>query len=192
MDCNGYPVPGERGVFSGTVRFRGEGGYVELDAARALGKTARFSHWNCGPGNGLTSRVTGLDGEEEEEEPGSYATLRAATPGDRRSFTAIGGEPDVVGIQFFGARMIERRGSIRVVRETYMTASVQGFSFNPSLTSAIAQPPEPFRGIGAFQLNPDGSRTWTGSLSVSFLGREHVALVGPRFDAHLASEVPRD
>ena len=188
MNCNGYPVPGERGVFSGTVRFRGEGGYVELDAARALGKTARFSHWNCGPGKGHTSRVAGSD--EEGEEPGSFATLTAATPG--RWFTAVGGEPDVAGLPFFGAAMLERRGSIRVVRETYMTDPGPGFSFDLGLTSAIVQPPEPFQGAGAFQLNPDGSSTWTGSLSVSFLGREHVALAGPRFDAQLVPGVPGD
>jgi hypothetical protein len=190
MNCNGYPAPGERGVFSGTVRFRGEGGYVELDAARALGKTARFSHWNCGPGKGLTSRVAGSD--EEGEEPGSLAMLTAVTPGERRRFTAIGSEPDVEGLPFFGAAMVERRGSIRVVRETYMTDPAPGFSFDLGLTSATVQPPEPFQGVGAFQLNPDGSSTWTGSLSVSFLGREHVALAGPRFDVQLVPWVPGD
>jgi hypothetical protein len=187
MNCNGYAVPGERGVFSGTVRFRGEGGYVELDAARALGKTARFSHWSCGSDKGLTSRVASPD---EEEEAGSCATLWAATPGEGRSFTAIGCEPNFAELPFFGARMVERRGSMRIVRETYMTGSGSGFPFDPGLTSAIAQPPEPFRGEGAFQLHPDGSRAWTGSLSVSFLGREQVALAGPRFDAQLVPGVP--
>jgi hypothetical protein len=194
MNCNGYPVPGERGVFSGTVRFRGEGGYVELDAARALGKTARFSRWSCGSDKGLTSRMVGSDedSDEEGEEAGSYARLWAATPGDRRSFTAVGSKYDVVGLPFLGARMVERRGSIQVVRETYLTGPAQSFSFDPGLTSAVVQPPEPFQGEGAFQLRPDGSRTWTGSLSVSFLGREDVALAGPRFDPQLVPGMPGD
>jgi len=189
-DCSGYRGTGREGVFTGKIRFRGESGYVELDARRAPGRVAASTRWNCKPrppvdGWGRASECT------EDGRPADCALLFAAAP-ERREFFALG-FAEAPELPIFGAAMKERHGSVRVDRHLVVgDRQAHRFGWSHELGSATVEPPPPFAGIASFQRNPDGSRSWSGTLSVSFLGHEDVPLAGPRFDAHLSPRFPGD
>jgi hypothetical protein len=54
--CDGYYVKGKTGTFVGTIRFRGEEGYVRINAKRAKGKAAASSRWGCDHTEGSARR----------------------------------------------------------------------------------------------------------------------------------------
>src|SRR4029077_13550519 len=45
--CTGKPRTLREGVFSGTIEFRGERGYVRIDASQAAGSMSVISPWEC-------------------------------------------------------------------------------------------------------------------------------------------------
>lgn len=75
-------------------------------------------------------------------------------------------------------------GSIGIARIALATAKQSAFSSDDSLSRATVAPPAPFSGSAAFEHGPGSSKSWTGSLAVSFLG-EHLPLAGPPFEAQL-------
>jgi hypothetical protein len=178
--CEGRPAIVRSGVFTGTIRFRGEEDYISIDSRRAKGRSSTLPRWRCKgrKSAGASARPKRPKFEEAE--------LLATTPRERVTFGASGlrikGGPSLI---FFTASSVERRGSVKIVRFA-IAISDKGrtFFFKEAPRSAKVQPPKPFHGSAAFGREPDGTPTWTGDLSVSLPGAT-IDLTGPQFEAKL-------
>jgi hypothetical protein len=171
------------GVFVGDVRFSGEGGYTSADIHRVKGRVSSPPSLRCaasvfkherGGGNPIGSpkhrlRLTLLNAAWK-------TALSSAT------FVAAAGFGDTV---LFSASSEQSEGSVAIVRRAVAIASARTFAFDNTLTFAGVTPPAPFSGTGSFQASPDGVKSWTGSLAVSFPGAENMPLSGPQFKAAL-------
>lgn len=178
--CKGKPETVRFGVFVGTIRFRGEGGYTSVVARHAKGRLSSGQKMKCvfpnlRPGSGSAA-------QESRQVPPSLAVSQ----GRRRFFEAevSGGKKRSV---IFTAGSFERRGRMEIFRDAFAEALLPSFVFSSDLSSATVQPPPPFKGEADFAQTPSGS-TWSGSLSVDFPGREGVRLAGPRFTARLVRD----
>jgi hypothetical protein len=191
-ECDGPAVPGQVGTFSGTIRFRGEDGYVELDAERAAGRTATSSRWSCGPGTGFLSRMASSSAAVPEVEPPIFAVLAASARTGGRRFFALASHPDERELPFFAAATNERRQGMRIQRLVSVAGPTRSFAFEDNLRSATVEPPAPFSGSAGFERVAKGRKTWTGDLSVSFPGRSGVPLAGPKFESAISHEIPGD
>lgn len=178
--CKGRPETVRFGIFVGTIRFRGEGGYTSVAARRAKGRLSTGEKFKCvfpnlRPGFGPAAHAS-------RQVPPSLAAFEE----HRRFFNAevaSGKKRSTI----FSAGSFERRGRMEIFRNAFAEAPPASFVFASDLSSATVQPPLPFQGEASFQRESSGS-AWSGSLSVDFPGREDVRLVGPRFTAHLARD----
>lgn len=179
--CEGKAAIMRSGVYVGQIRFKGEDGYIDVDAHRAKGTSSTQPRWRCKPrreASNASARPKQLDFD--------VMVLTASTPNNRVKFEASGlrlpGGPVLI---FFSAVTIERKGSVQIVRLALTTSErARTFPFGKAGRSATVRPPKPFQGAATYQRNADGSAVWSGSLSVSLPGAE-VDLTGPAFTAKL-------
>lgn len=180
--CKGRAAIVRTGVFVGTIRFKGEDGYISIDARRAKGRSSTLPRWRCkGPGGAARVSARSKQGGFETAE------LKATTAHERIAFGALGfrlrGE---VSLTFFIAATDERRGSVRIARFALVPSGrARTFPFHRATRSVTVRPPKPFHGSATFERNADGSASWSGSLSVSLPGAT-VDLTGPAFKAKLS------
>lgn len=165
------------GVFVGDVRFSGEGGYTSADIHRVKGRVSSPASLRCA--------ASVFRHSHERGESGSIGSPRLTSLGagwktalSSTTFGAVAGLGDKV---LFFAVSEQSEGSIAIVRRAVAVASARTFAFDNALTYAGVTPPTPFSGTGSFQAGPDGVKSWTGSLTVSFLGAENMPLSGPQF-----------
>jgi len=154
----GFTAPGE---FRGIVRFRGEGGYTRVRSHRAHGQFERDTPIRC----------TGHE----------HGTLLQARSGSTK-FIALA-DTDF-GVTGFFASTRERSGRVDIARDAYRIVPLDSgeFTFNRAWTRASVAPGgDLFTGSAGYAWPDD----WTGSLAVSFPGREDVPLAGPDFSATL-------
>jgi hypothetical protein len=186
FDSDGCPrkaVTVLKGVFVGTIELRGERDYVTIDTPRARGSVRIQRRQECGAQRRLDAKAHSSGAGEEESE---VATLEAKA--GTRIFRAAGNrEPDGSGRALFFGGVLERRGPMQIGRGAIVTAP-SAFIFDHAGGTATVQPPSPFSGSATLATRPDGSKSWEGSLSVSLLGVDPVALAGADFQAKLLRE----
>jgi hypothetical protein len=202
------------GVFVGTARFKGEGGFTAVNAHRVKGKAVTPAVLRCldfigGPlrstiWDALTSPSTmNLSGPSS---PGGLAKLDLCSPpritrllGGRGRRTALSAHWHLgVAAQAFGAIERGRRRPvffagvlqtgerIATVRLAAAVGSRGDLLAGDSLSTATVTPPRPFSGEGSFRHFDDGAKLWTGSLAVAFPGEPNVSLTGPQFEVGLS------
>lgn len=179
--CEGEPRVTQPGVFVGTIRFRGEGGYTNVDRTRARGEVRTPSRWECSRGKG--ARKAGLDPEAER-----FTVLEAGGEYGVASFHVAASRPrGRSGETMFTASRLEGRPtSMIVIRRAFAHGEDASFSFDEALSTATAAPPPPFEGSAAFTRNADGrGGSWLGSLTVDLPGADDVPLAGEDFGARL-------
>jgi hypothetical protein len=162
---------GNRGVFRGTIRFRGEDGYVELNARRANGAMIG------GPRRPLRQTA---GGPAEASADTVLGVLVAATR--ESSLVAIASHPNERELPAFAAATRERRAGIEILRKVSVSATPDSFVFDDNLSTATIRPPAPFAGSAAFTRNADGSGSWSGDLAVDLPGRADLPLTSPEFE----------
>lgn len=173
--CKGREQVVRNGVFVGSIKFRGENGYTQLNVPRVYGTMASPRSWKC------------------PESPGSHpgdtidlpAMLGAFTPHRRVVFAAIGAS-GLVPFRFFIAGTSEHLGPLTINRSALVEGKSASFEASKDLSSATVSPPKPFTGTASFKRNEDGSTEWSGTLSVPLPGIESIALTGSTFTANLA------
>ncbi|HEX6688078.1 MAG TPA: hypothetical protein VF085_05375 [Solirubrobacterales bacterium] len=198
------------GVFAGELRFEGEGGYTSAEIHRVRGRSVDFTAllaclFGSSPGrhavlppprSPLGLRLPGLVG----------AGLRtaASAPGVRthpstrpRSTTLLADSKAALSRTVFAAQVRGQgrshfialdevsEGSIGVIRLAFARSAPSAFGFDGILSSATVAPPPPFSGAGTLNRGPGRTKSWAGSLAVSFLGAPRVPLTGAPFDAWL-------
>jgi hypothetical protein len=171
------------GVFVGNVRFRGENHYVSVRAHRAKGRIRTPLHLRCAfrlpPSPRRAARPV-------RELPNFTPTILGA--GHRQALAATELFAFQFGKRTFVLAVTEQsRGSMAEVRYALATAPSRTLTFNETLNHAVLSPPAPFHGKGIYGAAPDGTKSWTGPLSVSFPGAPRLPLTGSDFEVDLAS-----
>jgi hypothetical protein len=171
-----------RGVYVGGFRFTGEGGYVSVQAHRVKGDVSTPSPV-CTRSRSVRrpKRATGPERHHEQPPAILLASWRHAV--DSAEFAVIGIGEDTL----FFATTAQSEGRLAVLRLAIAGAKRKTFTVDDALTSAQVSPPAPFDGTGTYTAAPDGTTTWTGSLSVNFPGAEHFPMVGPQFKAFVGT-----
>ncbi len=160
------------GTFVGDLRFRGEGGYVTLNAHRLRGVELRRGP-SCNPA-----------GAEALEAKGKFDYLSA---GFRRGLAAayFSAYMSPSGRSYYNAEAESGGDEYAVQRVAFAAAPDSTFATDDSLSSANLTPPFPFGGTGSFQRAADGAPLWTGSLTATFPGAPDFPLTGPLFKVRL-------
>lgn len=168
------------GVFVGSLRFRGEGGYVSAKVHRVKGNVVTPRSLRC-----LDTLFEEFEeggegqGENRHKVTRLYSFVRSGLTAMYFSASERGGKAGYL------AEMEQTVGSVGVFRGVAVRASPATFAFDNALSLAGLTPPAPFSGSGSFQRGPTGAKSWTGSLAVSFLGAPNVSLTDPRFETQL-------
>lgn len=178
--CKGKPETIRYGVFVGTIRFRGEGGYTSVVAQQAKGQLSSGTRIRCvfpnlRPGSGPLAHGSG-------QVPPSLVAFQ----GRQRFFEVEVSSGRRRSIRF-SAGSAEQRGHMEIFRNVFAEGPLADFDFASDLSSATVLPPRPFQGEASFQRTP-ASPAWSGTLSVDFPGRDDVRLTGPRFEADLVRD----
>jgi hypothetical protein len=168
------------GLFVGSLHFRGESGYVEVSRRRAAGRLLMpLARSRC------------------EEAP----TPDHSNSSQRRKLTKFYARfrRGVGSVEFWAETNEEGRVRYAAVDETggeqmatfrraFVEASPQTFATDGPLSFLSVSPPYPFSGTGLIQRNANGSRSWTGTLGVSFPGDADIGLTGPEFRTFFARQ----
>lgn len=164
-----------RGVFVGNLRFRGEHGYLPVHVHRAKGvissvaaKCRRHRHPRGAHSSSLSE--DSFSGLIASERNGVNSTLFAGL-----SFH---------GERFYLAQREETRGRMAILRSA-VVAGDGGLPLNEAITAGRFSPGTPFHGSGRYRAAPDGTTSWSGDLSVDFLGAPRFPLAGPGFETVL-------
>jgi hypothetical protein len=193
--CVGEPWTTKAGFFSGTIRFRGERGFVKIEARRTKGTVEVTPSWACRRGAPFASasNAAAARGFEELEPEGDVATLAARAGDPRRGFAALAvRDPEEGNYTVFAAAKFEHREGMRIVRNTAAAARTATFRFDHERGTAVVSPPWPFQGSASFRRDPHGPDRWRGSLRVPLLGAGVLALTGADFTASLRRDFPSD
>ena len=175
------------GVFVGTIRFRGEGGYTSVSTTHAFGRVAPLPRSRCG----LVGPAHAFDGVESS--PGWPTALGAL------AFTRAGIALFRAGHQAFegAARSLNHLGRFRVPKlgrtevgyealaiggvgkmDVFRLAIARGgrgsYDFSESPRNLEVSPPPPFSGVGRYRSCAD--QRWSGSLAVSLPGAGRIGL----------------
>jgi hypothetical protein len=168
------------GVFVGSVRFRGEDGYASAKVHRVKGRVVTPRTLRC-----LDSFFEQFEhaGQKPAKKKPKVTRLSAFTRSGLTAMLFDASNRD--GKAGYLAEIEQTVGSIGVFRGVFVHASPATFAFDNALSYAGVTPPPPFSGSASFQRGPTGSKSWTGSLAVSFPGAPNVSLVDPRFKTQL-------
>lgn len=176
------------GVFSGTIRFSGENGYLALDAQKAKGTITTPSTFDCPPPKGH-----GNHAHKHHHRPQPKSHVLSAELEQQPQTGKIGNfsiatvpAPNAEDVVF--ALATEKHESVNIQHWAIGFFPPSSFIFDNALSTAQVSLPAPFSGTGEFQRNADGSTSWTGSLSASFPGVEGVPFTGPDWKARLGLE----
>ncbi len=184
--CEGEPITTTEGFFRGTLSFRGEGGYVEVEASRVKGTLVLRPPWKCDYFRAGASRLRGRGVDEDK------ATLIASSRRDGIEFAAIGSrrEGERPYTLFFVTSQ-ERREGVGIARFTFAATRSTGFEFDNRRGTAIVDPPAPLAGTAHYRRRPGAPDGWSGSLTAPLLGLGRVHLTGPGFKARMVPQLPQ-
>ncbi len=196
--CKGRPSTLSEGFFVGTIKFTGEGEYVQIDATQAEGRLNvwRESEWRCPRHRGAmrpqgTSPRSTLRSRHQPKAKNEPATLVAASrrcgcffaafaePGRRRRRSTT-----FVGAQF------EKKEGMEISRVTSVKAGASAFAFNHAAGTAKVHPPLPLTGHGTFKRRPHGPDLWRSTIQVPLLGADPLRVGDPGFGASLVRALP--
>lgn len=175
--CSKQSYPFETGTYDGVVEFKGEQGYTRVSATQIPFQPPVTSFCGGGSGKG-ESRGPGL--------PGARLQGLSFANGRRLSFQVNKNHPRRGRVPF-SVELSERRVGIQIHRSVEGFAPSGSFTFDPGLHSADLSLPAPFSGSATLRRRPNAvTPSWTGDLSVDFVGHPAVRLAGPGIFVSLA------
>lgn len=169
----------QRGVFVGNVRFAGENDYVTARSHHVRGRVRTPLFLRCVPPR-LHSRAGSLQRAVRQTDFGFQSTLSASWRHGAHSTDLFS-----FGIrksQLTAALTEESLGSVALIHLGLAISKSRILTVNDALTSATLAPPAPFHGKGTYSAAPDGEKTWSGPLSVTFPGAPGWPLTGEQFE----------
>jgi len=194
------------GVFAGTLRFLGEGGYTSAEVHRARGRSVDLEALIACLRGSLPRRQAILPpGSPPDLHALALAATKQGTPSvptnpstGPKVTTLLANSKAPLSRTIFGARVkghgkvhfvavdVASEGSIGILRVILVRGPSSTFDFDDTLARAAISPPAPFSGVGRLAHGSGDAKSWTGSLAVSFLGAPHVPLTGSPFSTGLA------
>jgi hypothetical protein len=185
-DCKGRKPVEERGVFVGSVRFRGERGFTRIRVHRVKGRVQRTYRRVCkGPA------LLRASASSDEEYDGNLLNAVAHANGTTRTFLALenklelGGEPFDLAVE---AAILGRKVEGVAISKTVFTLDEGAFHLGPRGEGPVevkVVPSWPFLGSATYLARGMEAATWSGSLGARFPGSGQVSLAGPEFDSEL-------
>ena len=179
-DGKGKAVTIPKYEFVGTIDFRGEEGFTEVEATHTPLLIAPLLQLVCGAASS-SETVTGGSNVK-----GVLVTAEAA------------GGPSLTIQQnhlgapvFYRAKMHEKEGNVQVSRTVRGHLGAGALRYAPSLSTASFSAASPFHGSARYVGSPPppeggpGRGAWRGSLKVDFLGHANVPVAGPGFKASI-------
>ncbi|MBS1883201.1 MAG: hypothetical protein JSS97_09615 [Actinobacteria bacterium] len=177
----------QRGSFRGTIEFRGEHDYADVDAHRARGWFQTRPRSDCADGprrSGARSRaVASRIAPIAETGAELVASTGRRLPDRFLYFSTTNGEAGVRGD--FSAFRAERREGMAIERGAQVVGGARAFAWNLGTGTARVEPPAPFSGRGVYRPGADGRPSWTGSLRAPVLGGSPIRLTGAAFQTYL-------
>jgi hypothetical protein len=166
----------ETGVFRGTVRFEGEGGYIVSEAANPEGEIFRLPDGFCGLGSFRPGLPPGLPREtvlaaRMKSRTGEVSFRASRERSARRRIT-------------FNAGTLEHVDGMRIERFVNVSGKQGSFTATGASRAAVS-PPAPFSGYARFGDPQPGPVTWEGPLAVTLPGLATLPLTGEGFVARL-------
>jgi hypothetical protein len=181
--CQGRPELIRHGVFVGKIRFRGEGGYTEVDAARARGTITTVPGQSCALPESPGRNGGWPKGAKAPREVVFAAGSRAK--GVQLEATRVPNSPEESVIT---ASSYQLREGMTIIRSVLLFAPLGAFSFDAGLNAATLHPPAPFSGSASFTRIDDYASRWEGPLTISLPGQPDVPLTGRDFSWSLRSQ----
>jgi hypothetical protein len=172
------------GVFVGSFRFRGEGGYLTVAARRAKGTVREVAPRCLGrPARARLARSSVPHTEHVVQKP-ERGFLYAAWQHGVSSASILAEKAKGHKTELL-ANQETIRGAMAIVRVAAAEAGPQTLRANDALTRARLAAPAPFAGKGTFSAAPDGTSVWDGNLTVDFPGLPDLALTGVEYEAQI-------
>jgi hypothetical protein len=165
-----------RGVFVGSLHFRGEDGYLTIHIHRAKGSITTRAAKCLQPRR--RPRATSSSSPFEDTFSEFIASERHGV-----SLTAFAALSFRGKLAYF-AQSEESRGKLSIVRWAFV-ASHGDLDLNETVTGGKFSPGTPFHGTGRYRAAPDGSTSWLGNLSADFPGAPRFPLAGPAYETFL-------
>ncbi len=166
------------GVFAGAIRFDGEQRYVAVHAHRAPGRVRSPLSLHCLPDRSRSSasrpRLVGQPSDGGFRGSLGAFSRHAVESTELYAFVNHDRTLTVAVVEESLGRIAEFHLGLSVSRSRVLTA-------DDALTQATLAPPPPFHGTGTYRAAPDGTKSWTGPLSVSFPGAPRWPLTGEQF-----------
>jgi hypothetical protein len=193
--CTGAPRTLREGVFTGTIDFTGERGYVQIEGPQATGSMSVISQWECPEAEALDpfARLARLSAATFRDEKGEResATLWAGSRGCSCYFVAgvhhrhSGGKSTFLGVKF------EKREGMEITRGIRVIGPASAFDFDHAAGTATLRPPSPLGGHATLKVRPHGRPLWRSTIRVPLLGAT-IDTGGPGFGASLRREYQFD
>jgi hypothetical protein len=192
--CRGHKSELEKGVFSGTIRFRDEKDFAQIGARQATGYVERHYRRVCLPKPGGASlkaafeKLFGAIRLTVLRANGRVADANVVLQASAIDFSPILG-PRSDLLYSVGATSVERHEGVRLTRTVSATTDADSFLFPHKRGTtprwATVAPPKPFTGVAEYLREPGSPAGWAGSLAAHLPGAGLVALTGPGFRADM-------
>lgn len=189
-NCKGRQATRQEGRFVGSVRFRGEKGFIVVREHSVKGTVFRSYRLVCRVGR----RARHLKRRRFLEKGYSLSAVPKGHPAapwlsvlkeDPNKHSRIRWSSEEAN---YLVSATERRGRMNVSRGASATAEPETFAVEPlgsDPTVATVAPPAPFTGTARFETTPDGRSSWAGDLAVELPGMGTVPLTGGAYQAEL-------
>ena len=173
-----------KGVFRGTIKFHGEGGYTTVDRGRAPGHIEVVPREVCHQPKHHPQPPKETGGEAGIE----YLSAGRDEGGGSLTFDAFATGlkiPREGPLTSFSASYTHKRGKLLIVASTRVLGKEKGLlsltAPDGMPTEATVKPPAPFTGSANFKLESPTTASWTGDLSVEVPTLGTVDLTEPGF-----------
>lgn len=187
--CKGKDATLQRGSFVGSVRFRGEGGFIRVRRQRARGSiyrsfrlVCRVGHLPRRPPSRLLQHGFSLGAVPVSAGGAPWFSVYKEEPRESSRIHWSSEEANYL------ASSSEARGRLRIERSASATAAPETFAVEPlegEPSLATVLPPSPFSGSARIERAADGGAAWTGDLAVELPGLGTVQLAGSGYTAKL-------
>lgn len=174
------------GYFTGSLEFKGEQGYTEVQTHRVKGEMVLPPTEQCPLVPGGANPL--LENQGAELPPAkTRMTLEAVNKAGTGGLVFVARREGKTG---FYAERFGTIGRIGILSIAYALGPQKSFVSDPQVSYGKVQPPKPFYGTGTLERAKGGKRIWSGDLAASFPGQGKVALTGPEFKTTLARSFP--